>query len=786
MHNCHRQLLGRKETPFEIINHTAFSFGFLAGQIRPPQYTLTFIVKGTFQLIKDDSAVAVPDAQQPLSGDTYSGEDLKSSIYYESDFALYKPRTDLLLVGQCHTPDERPMQACPVTFTVGNQSRTLWVFGNRYWKRSLVGFWSMTEPEPFSHMPLAYENSFGGEGYVKNPVGKGYIQEIKKHGADGWALPNIEDTHALVKNPHSKIDVAGFGPLARSWQQRTAKMGTRNKKWLSRRQAGLPKDFDWAFYNAAPELMQIQGYLRGDEALGFDNLHRRHAKFRSRLPGQRVRCFMTEATETYSLLREVSMNLDTLWVDMESETLVLVWRGVAVVKSEEYPEVNSVAIFAEDLRQPPKALDKYQHLLNPGPMPVAGADEPFKFSVADQFRSDAQLQKAIQEMERALKQSGIDLETLDRHANSGKPFTPVPDELLRGFGFSASELTRTADRKAEFLAEQEALLKQMGLDDETLESLNQITPPAAPLDRAAVQQRLQAGQSLAGADLSNIDLAEMDLHGVDLHGADLGRANLKGVILELADLTGANLTGANLSRANLKGAHLGDADLTRANLQDCDLSGAHLEGALLEQATLARANLSQCIAPGALFARADLSATRLDTADLTSADFTGALLENTIMVGAVLAHACINNTQGANMEMTGADLSHLSAAGGCVLRGARLKGVAADGSNWTTADLTGADFSSAELVDADFYETNLTGTNFNLANLNGAQLTKANLTAASLMRSNLFQVNLVKADLSTADLRGANLYGADLTNAVLNQTKMERANIKMALMESSA
>ncbi len=42
------------------------------------------------------------------------------------------------------------------------------------------------------------------------------------------------------------------------------------------------------------------------------------------------------------VFKEVKMNLDTLWVDMENEKLVLVWRGVSEIKTEDYEEIASI------------------------------------------------------------------------------------------------------------------------------------------------------------------------------------------------------------------------------------------------------------------------------------------------------------------------------------------------------------------------------------------------------------------------------------------------------------
>ena len=47
-----------------------------------------------------------------------------------------------------------------------------------------------------------------------------------------------------------------------------------------------------------------------------------------------MRCFLNELVRAHDELREIPMRLDTSWVDMDAETLVLVWRGNVAIRSE--------------------------------------------------------------------------------------------------------------------------------------------------------------------------------------------------------------------------------------------------------------------------------------------------------------------------------------------------------------------------------------------------------------------------------------------------------------------
>ncbi len=343
----------------EIINHTPFQFAPIVGRLNFPKHSLTLIVKGTFDLKPGEKAVPADEQLYPTGDEFYPDDDEQAgSLRYESDFAYFKPWADLLLAGKCYAPEGEPIDACWVTFQAGNKTRSLVVFGNRSWKSTVPGVWKITDPEPFTEMELRYENSYGGSGYKKNPVGKGY-QKVTKKTKKFQPLPNIVDPDAVIDSPNSRVEPVGFGPLGRMWEYRHSRMGTYKGKYLKERWPWFPKDFDWTHFNSAPPEMQYEGYLNGDEKLSFENLHSKHPLYESQLPGLRVRCFMNVLSGTDNdqpNFEEVEMKLDTLWVGMEAEKLVLLWRGWAEVQSEDFEEVQHVFIMSEDVREEPQPM----------------------------------------------------------------------------------------------------------------------------------------------------------------------------------------------------------------------------------------------------------------------------------------------------------------------------------------------------------------------------------------------------------------------------------------------
>ena len=99
--------------------------------------------------------------------------------------------------------------------------------------------------------------------------------------------------------------------------------------------------------------MQVEGYLEGGEEIALDNLHPRHDTFRARLPGLKLRCFLKQEAGS---AEEVPMNLDTLWLDADSDTLVLVWRG----QGDADPNLETeLLVVSENIGETPGAAAGY-------------------------------------------------------------------------------------------------------------------------------------------------------------------------------------------------------------------------------------------------------------------------------------------------------------------------------------------------------------------------------------------------------------------------------------------
>lgn len=729
----------------EVLNSTDYLFAPLVGRIGFPGHSLTLIVKATFDLKPGEKAVLSEEQLSPTGCEPYEDDDEGTgSCRYDSDFAFYKPHADLLLAGNCHTPDGKAIPSCRVTFQVGSHAKSLAVFGNRYWQGLMR---SQSAAESFTTMPLKYENSFGGSDYKKNPVGKGHTKTLQQDGSSMWPLPNIDNINQLISSPDNNPEPMGFAPIGQMWKHRYRKMGTYKGAWLKEQWPWFPKDFDWSHFNSASDDMQVKDYLKGDEELFFENLHPAHSQYRSQLPGIRIRLFINEnnqAAQSGTQFREVKMNLDTLWVDMEAEKIVLLWRGISKVQSEDYEEINHLFIASEKLEESEQSAD-YYHDLFLKELAEEHSDEEYDVQPIEQkeqeddINVEEEMAKSEEMMKSALIKAGLD-----------------PDNLPE----------QTPEQKAE----EEKILKELGLEDE-------VELPA--LTRERVIEGFKQGESFADQDMSGLNLSGIRLDKINLQGAILSGVNFKNTDLSGAILEEANLEKADLSTANLSGANIKDADLTEAKLIGADLTEALLEGALFEKTEMHRAILDRVKAENAIFSESNLTETLFRNSILHAADFSNCILDRANFQAADLSEACVEGATGIQVNMAEADLAELRASNGCDFSHGIFRLAKGKESMWEKANLTGADFTYCQMEGADFSSTNLSNANFSAANMKFTRFTKANLTGATLLQMNLFQGSLEKTNLTKTDFSGSNLYGVEFLDAVFAETAFKSSNLKM-------
>ena len=575
----------------------------------------TVFVRAEYRLQHGEAPEPLVDRPVICSGDV-PHEEPQRGLAYATDFVPHKPAGEWIVTGTAHNAGYGSGDRFGVRVRVGDQSKLIDVVGDRSWIPTLL----RSKPGPAEAagvIPLTYDQAWGGPSYPANPLGRGRV---------GEAMPNLETPGEWVESRSSQALPAGFGPLPSAWPQRQKRMGKYNARWVREHWPWLPPDFDFRYFMAAPEDQWAKGYFRGDERLVFEQMHPDHAVYQSTLPGMRARCFVTQRSvvgasdKTGELVfREVPLNLDTVWVDLDQQKLVLVWRGRLPVASLKLLDIEAVMPVVEPLDQPDPGIGFYEallarHLAPPAEPPMMDAasvrakiDAAFaeaaqqraaiEATIAEETaKAEAMLAESRQEAAAAAQAAGIDWK-MPEFAAGATP-SESPQEAIAGLrqelaaleaftDFDVSEQIASVRQAIASIEEAEAFIAALPAE---IEARKQKILAKIPPDLLTVR-KLPAGKPIdleaartvgfANFNLAGVDLSGLDLSGVTFRNARLKGATLTGTILRRADFTSANLSGADLTNADLRDATLDAADLTAAIVTATRWAGASLSGTRL-------------------------------------------------------------------------------------------------------------------------------------------------------------------------------------------------------------
>jgi len=329
----------------DLKNKTPFAAERVVLQDPTGRDVLVVVLKATYRF-SPDGVVSIAEKQAPIAlADEHYGEPGASSVRYESDLALRKAGTDVILIGNAYAPAGETVAELDVSLSVGSVQRTVRVFGDRFWRNPL-GFASISSPEPFEKIPLVYERAFGGrdcsaedpehhEQEARNPVGMGLIVARSGLPLDGIRLPNIEDAHALIRSPTDRPTPAGFGYIGRHWQPRVALAGTYDDAWKLDRAPLLPDDFDERYFNGAHAQLIAPDYFVGGEPVELFNCSV-DGPVRFVLPTLRPKI---SALGWLGAATPMVAHCDTVTIEPDERRFSLVWRATCDV----YKKMHDIA-----------------------------------------------------------------------------------------------------------------------------------------------------------------------------------------------------------------------------------------------------------------------------------------------------------------------------------------------------------------------------------------------------------------------------------------------------------
>lgn len=794
----------------KLLHQTPLLLTPVTYELEPGRFHASLVAKGTFRLIEGAPAVFAEE-QLPIMGDEFLfGEG--SSLGYAADLVPFKPKTDILFSGNCFTPSQQLTTSTTVAFQIGACTKQLHVRGDRRWD-SLRGVCS--DSMPFNQMPICYERAWGGARHKQNPIGVGQGFQVGEHDPNEWPLPNFELPNQPIDSPADDYMVAGFGPIPTTWEPRYSRSGTYDARWRETRWPGLPEDFQWGHFNSAPEDQQIAGYLVGNEPCHFLNLHPSVPQYSSALPGIQLSSYvsMVSQDENGQEVRQfinVPLALDTLWINVAEELMVIVWRGGMAVADESSSEIEywylSSQTFQEESRSDQEHYQAFKQSLedqqqadailtkeeseeqnaqlaaslgeDAKPFPNDLAGKSFTDQLAAVLAAGEQVRQAADaKTDEAFKKHQVD-ESLNGENISEKKTASPQTQTKRAVGAHTKAWKQADEMESQGVPTHQyrAELYSQGLGPH---------PPEAMHDIGLQEflEQVRRGETFEQQDLTHLDLTGCDLSGAKLLGCYLAGVSLAGAKLTNAVLTKSLFGKADLAGADLSGCQAEDVDFTEAKLSQACLKAGVFTGSYFEQANLTEVDLSEAVCEQAQFTEANLKSANLSRGCFADSDFSAADLEEVNGSEADFLKSNFNSANAKAVNLFAARMEKCRANLGANFADANMQQLHAPNSVWLDCRLANADLSHAVLDEAQFLKANLDGTIFESTHLKKAQFSNANGKAVVFRDANLLDANFFKANLPEADFRASNAFGANFMQAQLTSANFDHANLEMTCLK---
>ncbi len=754
------------------------------------------------------------------------------------DAGMPKSRGEFLATGYAFPPGVAPAATAAVRVQVGTLQKTLNVYGDRYWRTDRVLGRAPTEPAPFTRMPIGWETAFGGEGFDRNPRGKGYAPIETEEGVV-FPLANVELPGHSTASPET-AEPACFGPIDFTWPQRAAKAGTYDARWLAELFPGFARDMDWSIFNIAAEDQQQDAPFRGDEVVVVDGMHPQRPRLEGRLPGLVARCYVNAASDEGEVFEEVQTRLTTVWLFPHAERYLLVYHGWREVRDEDGADVLQAVIAAERAGEP-KGSEHYRAVLAQRLDPDEGAVHSLRESdllppnlpeepdaALEEMRGLVETEGLLRKHQRLRQEQEVEQRRAfiaslgldpDLHGPSlpPEPDLPAPEEAPAVAARLKAEGEKRIEEEKERQKERNEWLRPLlladGLDADAILAEAEQAVRGPPLFTAAEEiaklRALSAEMRAMGTPVDELDEyadspeynrmfaeAEQNMreayrqmaHDQDaaerFSGDDAARSRSAALatLQSQGNLARANLTGFDLSGLDLRGVDLSGAWLENANLARADLEGADLSEAVLARADLTDANLT-----GAKLGKANLGLSRMLRTRADGATLSEAILNRAQVEEASLRGALLDGADWTEAEVRASDLTQATLTGAIFMKndltGFRLVGADLGQCTFIEVDVNGVDFSGANLEGSTFLNSNGAGATFDGARMTECRFVEGcSFEGASFRKAVLTRVNLRSTKLSGADLSEASLDGADLSECDLSGASLLRARARDALL----
>ena len=301
------------------------------------------------------------------TSDVWDGAVNESSPLWESDYAPYKPRCDVLVAHAVSRPDKSLWEHISGA-SAGSARRWPCSIALRWqdeeghrrtWHKQLIAtgprthglLGAVSQPEPAQQTTIHWQNAFGGQ--LKEPATDQFDrrgQLTQAAGSKRWQTDERNPVGCgLDKSrgkPAPRLEVAGGAPysgqsdyppisltaVGKAWLPRRLRAGTHDQRWRDEQWPLPPLDFDYAYWNCAPPDQQID-YPTPGAQLDLLGLYPPHASqgwpehFSAKLPPHQL-FVHAYVPSTRGVGPDLLAKLDTLVIDMQALQVYAIHRVV--------------------------------------------------------------------------------------------------------------------------------------------------------------------------------------------------------------------------------------------------------------------------------------------------------------------------------------------------------------------------------------------------------------------------------------------------------------------------
>lgn len=268
-------------------------------------------------------------------------------VRYPSDFAPFKPGTDVALIGSAHLAvrGRPPPTSGYAWLSVADRRKVVRIFGKRTFKATWQGI-EPSEPEPIREpVPLRHDLAYGGKDvdesgqevtFDLNPIGRGF--STKPERLHGRPAPQLV---AVAADGTPLSTHAAFAPIPADWEPRRSLYGTVDAAWANARAPIPPRDFDPRHHLWSTPDLHFATPLASDVIIEVGGVLL-EGTVRLRAP----RYAVSFESESAGVTRPHPTHLDSVLVDADERVLELSWR-VAIPLPRKWELLDRIGIRGE-------------------------------------------------------------------------------------------------------------------------------------------------------------------------------------------------------------------------------------------------------------------------------------------------------------------------------------------------------------------------------------------------------------------------------------------------------